>query len=63
MDKELGYDPNAPYEEPSSVTAAEVATNRTVTDIYSLDGRKVDTPRRGIYIVRYSDGTTRKVMF
>lgn len=63
MDKELGYDPNAPYEEPSSVTAAEVATNRTVTDIYSLDGRMVDTPRRGIYIVRYSDGTTRKVMF
>ncbi len=29
---------------------------------YSLDGKKLDKPQRGINIIRNSDGTTRKVM-
>ncbi len=28
---------------------------------YTTDGRKVPSPQRGINIVRYSDGTTKKV--
>lgn len=31
--------------------------------IYSLDGQRVSTPRHGIYIVRQTDGKTRKVTF
>ena len=29
---------------------------------YSLDGKKLAKPQRGINIIRYSDGTTRKIM-
>ncbi len=34
----------------------------TVVGYYSLDGKKLDAPQRGINILRMSDGTTRKVM-
>lgn len=30
---------------------------------YQPDGRRVERPERGIYLVRYSDGTVRKVFF
>ncbi len=29
---------------------------------YSLDGRKLDKPQKGLNIIRYSDGTSRKVL-
>ncbi len=29
---------------------------------YSLDGKKLDKPQRGINILRYANGTTRKIM-
>ena len=29
---------------------------------YSLDGKRLDVPQKGINIIRYSDGTTRKVL-
>ncbi len=29
---------------------------------YSLDGKKLSKPQKGINILRYSDGTTRKVL-
>ncbi|MBR4757194.1 MAG: hypothetical protein IK084_00140 [Bacteroidaceae bacterium] len=29
---------------------------------YSLDGKKLSKPQRGINIIRYSDGSTRKVL-
>ena len=32
-----------------------------VTGYYSLDGQRLNTPAKGITIVRYADGTTRKV--
>lgn len=34
----------------------------TITGYYDLNGMKSDKPRRGVNIVRYSDGSTRKVM-
>ena len=34
-----------------------------ITDVYTIDGRRIAAPRKGeISIVRYSDGTCRKVM-
>ena len=30
---------------------------------YTTGGRRVSRPERGIYLVRYSDGTVRKVFF
>lgn len=34
----------------------------TVVAVYDMNGRRIDTPRRGLNILRMSDGTTRKVM-
>lgn len=34
----------------------------TITGYYDLSGRKSDTPHHGVNIVRYSDGTARKVI-
>ena len=31
-------------------------------DYYDLQGRKIAEPQKGINIIRYSDGSTRKVM-
>ena len=33
----------------------------TVTGYYSLDGQRLNAPAKGITIVRYADGSTRKV--
>lgn len=54
MDKQLGYDPTSAQ----PVMAEE--RPRTVTGYYTLDGIRLDSPPHGIYIVRYSDGTSRK---
>lgn len=33
----------------------------TVEGYYDMSGRKIDTPKRGVNIIRYTDGTARKV--
>lgn len=33
----------------------------TEEDYYDIQGRRFDAPRKGINIIRYSDGTSRKV--
>ena len=33
-----------------------------ITGYYSLDGRAYDSPRKGLNIVRYSDGSARKII-
>ena len=40
------------------------AAEEEVTEIarYDLNGRKLDKPQKGLNIIRYSDGTTRKVL-
>ena len=37
------------------------ATAPTVDGYYDLNGRKIDMPEHGINIIRYTDGTTRKI--
>ena len=41
-----------------STTASEVATEE---GRYTIDGKRISSPQRGINIIRMSDGTTRKV--
>ena len=57
MDKQLGYDPAA------IAVVADASPNRRVVGYYTLDGQAIASPKRGIYIVRYSDGTARKMAF
>lgn len=50
-------------DETSKAGSAALATReRTVTGIYTIGGMKLSAPQRGINILRYSDGTSRKVM-
>lgn len=44
------------------ITIDTPAAMPTVTGYYDLSGRKSDTPHHGVNIVRYSDGTARKVI-
>lgn len=46
------------------VTTPATDAEATVTAVYSISGQRVNAPvRGGIYIMRYSDGTCRKVMW
>ena len=36
--------------------------NETDMGYYDLQGRKLNKPQKGINIIRYSDGTTRKIL-
>lgn len=49
-------------ETPSGMSAVQTAGNRQEVSRYTIDGRQVTTPQRGINIVKMSDGTTRKVV-
>lgn len=46
------------------VTTPATVAEATVTAVYSISGQRVNAPvRGGMYIMRYSDGTCRKVMW
>ena len=48
---------------PTDITDAATSTTApTVEGYYDLNGRKFETPQRGINIIRYSNGTTRKIV-
>ena len=48
---------------PQWAAADEIQAAEAVeTARYTLDGRRIDAPVKGINIVRYSDGSVRKVM-
>lgn len=46
----------------TGVAAVGTSTDATVVAIYSVDGTRLPHKRKGINILRFSDGTTRKVM-
>jgi len=55
MDKQLEFDPTGTLE-PTTEFAHEVA------GIYDLQGIPLSRPRKGVILVRYKDGTSRKVV-
>ena len=51
---------------PGVITSITSGTNngkKAILGYYQVDGRKVDAPNLGLYIVKYSDGTSSKVVF
>ena len=55
LDKQLDYDP-------TSVLIASGEIGQSITGCYSLLGMRLQTrPQKGITIIRYKDGTSRKV--
>lgn len=47
---------------PTAIQTVKTSAKAEETERYILDGRQVSAPRRGVNIVRMSDGTTRKVI-
>lgn len=48
--------------EPTGVENMNMAKKITEVSRYALDGQRLDHPRRGLNIVKYSDGTVRKIL-
>lgn len=49
--------------DPNGIIGTEdVPGNAEVLSVYTIDGKRVDAPQRGINIVKMSDGTTRKLI-
>ncbi len=46
----------------SGISSIAVDGQAIITNRYTLDGKQVSVPQRGINILRYADGTTKKVM-
>lgn len=43
-------------------TGTAATATRTLTARYTIDGKRISSPQRGINILHYSDGTTKKVI-
>ena len=41
---------------------AEIMADRNVAGIYSIDGKRLSRPQRGLNIIRMKDGTVKRVM-
>lgn len=50
------------YSDPAGIRAISSVTNRYEVARYTISGRQIDTPQKGLNIVKYSDGTVRKVI-
>ena len=68
-DAKTAYQAQAPWNEYEIVVMPtgieEVGTDKTAPTIvgyYGLNGKLINGKQRGVVIVRYSDGTTRKVL-
>lgn len=46
----------------NAVESVQSVNGATEIERYSIDGRRIDKPERGLNVVRMSDGTVRKVM-
>lgn len=48
--------------DPTSIENINTAKDIKKTSSYTLDGQRLDHPRKGLNIVKYSDGTVRKIL-
>lgn len=55
MDEQLGFDP-------SGIATVGSGKQPKLRRIYTIDGRPISRPQRGVNILKYSDGTSKKVI-
>ena len=50
--------------DPTSITgiAGNASEPSTIVSVYSVDGKRLNTPQRGVNVVKMSDGSTRKLV-
>lgn len=46
----------------TAIHTSESSANRVPVAYYTVDGQRLSRPRKGLHVVRYSDGTTKKIM-
>lgn len=44
------------------ISADDTTASHSIIGIYTLEGMKLSTPQKGINIIKYSDGTSRKIL-
>ena len=49
-------------EEAAGISSVSTTVERHATSFYTIDGQRLSKPRKGLNIIRMSDGTARKVM-
>ena len=49
-------------EQDTGVSPVDTPAEKTVEKVFSLEGKYMDSPKKGINIIRMSDGTTKKVI-
>ena len=45
----------------TSIQTPTISSSETIVGYYNLQGQRIAEPQKGIVIVRYSDGTSRKM--
>ncbi|MCD8210883.1 MAG: leucine-rich repeat domain-containing protein [Prevotella sp.] len=58
--QEMDFDPNDDTDGIESVSTSSY--NAEVTGYYTIDGKAMDAPQKGVNIVKYSNGSTKKVL-
>ena len=48
--------------DPSGIEATRATQEPTIVERYTIDGKRIVTPQRGLNIIKMSDGTTKKVV-
>lgn len=51
---------NFVYQDPTGIDNLQTAKEKKVLEYYTIDGQRLDNPKRGMNIVKYSDGTVEK---
>ena len=46
----------------TAITSTQTTANRHEVARFTVDGRRINKPQQGVNIVRYSDGTVKKVV-
>ncbi len=57
--KEMYFDPN---DDTDGIEGVNSIVEQDIVGYYGIDGRQLNAPQHGINILRYSDGTTKKVL-
>ena len=53
---------NFVYTDPTAINGVESSSKKSVVARYNANGQRIAEPQHGLNIVKYSDGTTRKVV-
>ena len=51
---------NFVYADPTGINSVQASTDKKVVGYYTIGGQRLDSQRKGINIIKYSDGTTEK---